>query len=142
MIKTETETEIKNLALQILTITKEEARLLRFETCYGKVYNFCIKNCKNPEKIVQLIDNIKQKIIDDVMIFDSANIQMLQGIMIYHTAKYNDIMKITDTKHFYKMFQNMNEIVKKKRKIIRKCLTQMHNKRIPEDINNIIYNYI
>ena len=135
-------TDIEILAVKILMISMKEAKLLRFEACYRKVYNFCIENKKNPKKIVQLIDNIKQKIINDIVIIKSKNILMLRDIMSYYTVEYNKILNINDDEHFVKIFQNTNKIVKKKRKIIRRYLTQMYNKRIPEDVNNIIYNYI
>jgi hypothetical protein len=69
---------------------------------------------------------------------------MLKDVMLYYTKEYNKIMNVeeNDTLHLLNILIKTNEIVIKRRKLIRKYLSLLYNKQIPEDINNIIFQYI
>ncbi len=69
---------------------------------------------------------------------------MLKDVMLYYTKEYNKIMNIEelDALYFLNILIKTNEIVIERRKLIRRYLSLLYNKRIPEDINNIIFQYI
>jgi hypothetical protein len=90
------------------------------------------------------MENIKKIIISNFKILRFYKMAMLKDIMLYYTKEYNKIMNIenNNTLHLLKILIKTNEIVIKRRKLIRKYLSLLYNKRIPEDINNIIFQYI
>ena len=135
---------IECLVIKILYCSESEEKLLRFETCYRQVYNFCIYHRNNKKILIQLMENIKKIIISNFKILRFYKMAMLKDIMLYYTKEYNKIMNIenNNTLHLLKILIKTNEIVIKRRKLIRKYLSLLYNKRIPEDINNIIFQYI
>lgn len=135
---------IECLVIKILYCSESEEKLLRFETCYRQVYNFCINHRNNTKILIQLMENIKKIIISNFKILRLNKMVMLKDIMLYYTKEYNKIMNVeeNDTLHLLNILIKTNEIVIKRRKLIRKYLSLLYNKQIPEDINNIIFQYI
>lgn len=143
-MKPQTLNDIECVAIKILYCSESEARLLRYETCYRQVYNFCINHRNNIKILIQLIENIKNIIISNFEILKHRNMIMLKDVMLYYTKEYNKIMNIeeNDTLYFLNILIKTNELVIERRKLIRRYLSLLYNKRIPEDINNIIFQYI
>ena len=143
-MKVQTLNDIESVVIKILYCSESEANLLRYETCYRKVYNFCITNRKNVKILIQLMENIKKIIILNLEILKHRNMIMLKDVMLYYTKEYNKIMNIEelDALYFLNILIKTNEIVIERRKLIRRYLSLLYNKRIPEDINNIIFQYI
>jgi hypothetical protein len=143
-MKVQTLNDIESVVIKILYCSESEANLLRYETCYRKVYNFCINNRKNVKILIQLMENIKKIIILNLEILKHRNMIMLKDVMLYYTKEYNKIMNIEelDALYFLNILIKTNEIVIERRKLIRRYLSLLYNKRIPEDINNIIFQYI
>lgn len=136
--------DIECVIIKILYCSESEAKLLRYETCYRQVYNFCLNNRTNVKILIQLMENIKKIIISNLKILKHRNMTMLKDVMLYYTKEYNKIMNVeeNDTLHLLNILIKTNEIVIKRRKLIRKYLSLLYNKQIPEDINNIIFQYI
>ena len=143
-MKVQTLNDIESVVIKILYCSESEARLLRYETCYRQVYNFCINNKNNTKILIQLMENIKKIIILNLEILKHRNMIMLKDVMLYYTKEYNKIMNIEelDALYFLNILIKTNEIVIERRKLIRRYLSLLYNKRIPEDINNIIFQYI
>jgi len=136
--------DIECVAIKILYCSESEEKLLRFETCYRQVYNFCINNRNNTKILIQLMENIKKIIISNLKILRFYKMALLKDIMLYYTKEYNRIMNIDEcnTLSILNILIKTNNIVIERRKLIRRYLSLLYNKRIPEDINNIIFQYI
>ena len=136
--------DIECLVIKILYCSKSEMKLLRYETCYRQVYNFCINNKNNTKILIQLMENIKNIIISNFKILKHYNMTVLKDIMLYYTKEYNKIMNIEEnhTLYFLNILIKTNKMVIQRRKLIQKYLSLLYNKQIPEDINNIIFQYI
>jgi hypothetical protein len=144
-MKPQTLNDIECVVRKILYCSESEAKLLRYETCYRQVYNFCINNRNNIKILIQLMENIKKKIIiPNLEILKHRNMIMLKDVMLYYTKEYNKIMNIeeNDTLYFLNILIKTNELVIERRKLIRRYLSLLYNKQIPEDLNNIIFQYI
>ena len=136
--------DIDCLIKKILYNSDSEVKLLRYESCYRKVYNFCIFNRNNKQILIQLTENMKNIIISNLQILEYNRMIMLKDVMLYYIREYNKIMNIDEnnTSYFLNILIKTNEQVIERRKLIRLYLSLLYNKLIPEDINNIIFQYI
>jgi len=136
--------DIDCLIKKILYSSDSEVKLLRYESCYRKVYNFCIFNRNNKQILIQLTENMKNIIISNLQILEYNRMIMLKDVMLYYIREYNKIMNIDEnnTSYFLNILIKTNEQVIERRKLIRLYLSLLYNKLIPEDINNIIFQYI
>ena len=130
--------DVLNLAFLILKISDNEAKKLRFESCYRLFYFFCIHNKNKNHNISTFYEKIKFHMIGNLLIVNEKNIKRLRDIMGYFINKSNSFKDKYIVNELEFMLKDTNNIVLKRRNHIKNVLKKI----ISNDINIIVNRYI